>query len=205
MISIEARAIVKSCWNGACLQKSLMFAAGSRNVETIFYLRPGGGRVPVKAARQAIESGWLTPLDPGLFDDRMLAQSWVFKARPAAGKCLGPPSGVTQMLQKFSIKVDPKRLIAKLDAEIDRISDDKNALSAEARALAAAKIQTELLEVERQESAAVWTAQQQNLPCEHRADCAPTAILGLALRTVPVSGRRGTSLEHAMDLIGVLG
>ncbi len=63
--------------------------------------------------------------------------------------------------------LDPAKLIAKLDAEIDRVSDDKHALSVEAREMKAAELQTALLEIERQESALVWTAQQQNLPCEH--------------------------------------
>jgi len=99
--------------------------------------------------------------------------------------------------------LDPAKLIAKLDAEIDRVSDDKHALSVEAREMKAAELQTALLEIERQESALVWTAQQQNLPCEHRADCAPAAILGVALLTASRTNRStGTSPMHAYDIVG---
>ena len=67
----------------------------------------------------------------------------------------------------------------------------------------AAELQTALLEIERQEAAAVWAAQQQNLPCEHRADCSACAILGVALRTAPViNGRSGSDVAHAYDVVG---
>lgn len=43
----------------------------------------------------------------------------------------------------------------------------------------------DLLEVERQEAHLVFEAQAKNLPCEHRADISPQALLGLKLVTTP--------------------
>ena len=78
-------------------------------------------------------------------------------------------------------------LIASLDREIASEADDKAALSHEAREKAEAEVMGDLLAVERDECALVWQAQAQNLPCEHRADCAPVAILNLALIAAPRS------------------
>ena len=76
-------------------------------------------------------------------------------------------------------------LIAALDREIASEADDKAALSHEARQKAEAEVMGDLLAVEREESALVWLAQQNLLPCEHRADCAPQCILGVQLLVTP--------------------
>ena len=76
-------------------------------------------------------------------------------------------------------------LIAALDREISTESDDKAALSHEARQKAEAEVQGDLLAVERDESALVWQAQSQNLPCEHRQDISVLALLSIALVTTP--------------------
>src|SRR4030095_13134127 len=91
-------------------------------------------------------------------------------------------------------------LIAALDREIDAESDDKAALSHEARQKAEAEVMGDLLAVERDESALVWQAQAQGLPCEHRADCSPLAILQLRLITAPRADAPGTSAGHAWDI-----
>jgi hypothetical protein len=94
-------------------------------------------------------------------------------------------------------------LIKRLDAEIDTEADDKAALSHEARQKAEAEVQGDLLDVERQEAALVWQAQQSLLPCEHRSDCAPQAILGVKLVTTPRAAPPPSSPERASyDLIG---
>jgi hypothetical protein len=73
-------------------------------------------------------------------------------------------------------------------------ADDKAALSHEARQKAEAEVMGDLLAVERDESALVWLAQQSLLPCEHRSDCAPAAILGVQLLvTARVGETAGTS------------
>jgi hypothetical protein len=76
-------------------------------------------------------------------------------------------------------------LIAALDREISTESDDPASLSHEAREKAEAEVQGDLLAVERDECALVWTAQAQNLPCEHRPDVSVLALLSISLVTAP--------------------
>ena len=76
-------------------------------------------------------------------------------------------------------------LIKRLDEEIASEADDKAALSHEARQKAEAEVQGDLLAVERDECALVWQAQAESLPCEHRSDISPLALLGLQLVTTP--------------------
>jgi hypothetical protein len=64
-------------------------------------------------------------------------------------------------------------LIAALDREIASESDDKAALSHEAREKADAEVMSDLLDIERQEAALVFQAQQSLLPCEQRAELSP--------------------------------
>jgi hypothetical protein len=60
------------------------------------------------------------------------------------------------------------------------------------------RARTILLACERDESALVWQVQAQNLPVEHRADCAPQAILQCRLVTAPpVNASPGTSPGHS--------
>jgi hypothetical protein len=94
-------------------------------------------------------------------------------------------------------------LIKRLDAEIDAEADDKTALSHEARQQREAEVMGDLLAVERDECALVWQAQAQNLPCEHRSDINPVALLGLRLVTAPRAPNGPSSPERAsFDLIG---
>ena len=76
-------------------------------------------------------------------------------------------------------------MISFLDALVDAEKDDPVALSYEQRQQAEAETMGDLLDVERQEAHWVWEAQAQNLPCEHRSDISPLALLGLKLITVP--------------------
>jgi len=91
-------------------------------------------------------------------------------------------------------------LIAALDREIDAESDDKVALSHEARQKAEAEMMGDLLAVERDECALVWQAQAQGLPVEHRSDINPLALLGIVLVTAPRADVPGTSAGHAWDI-----
>ena len=95
-------------------------------------------------------------------------------------------------------------LIERLDAEIDAEADDKSALSHADRQKREAEVLSDLLDIERQEASLVWSAQAQGLPCEHRAECSPEAILSLRLvsAAAPVY-ERGSSLEHALQIIGL--
>jgi hypothetical protein len=77
-------------------------------------------------------------------------------------------------------------LIKKLDAEIDTESDPTAvALTHEQRQQQEAELMGDLLDIERQEAELCWRAQRENLPCEHRSDCSPLALLGLRLVTTP--------------------
>jgi hypothetical protein len=90
-------------------------------------------------------------------------------------------------------------LIARLDCEIDAEADDAAALSHEARQKAEAEVLGDLLNIERQETELVWLAMAQNLPCEHRADCAPQAILGVRLISQPPHGNGAVESSPAMS------
>jgi hypothetical protein len=94
-------------------------------------------------------------------------------------------------------------LVKRLDAEIDGEADDAAALTHEARQKAEAVVMGDLMSVERDESALVWQAQAQNLPVEHRSDCAPAAILQVQLMTTaPRTNGSGTSPEHVITFGG---
>ena len=84
-------------------------------------------------------------------------------------------------------------LIAALDREIASEADDKAALSHEARQQREAEVRGELLDIERQEAELVFSAQSQGLPCEHRSDINPVALLGLRLVTTSRTVAPGTS------------
>jgi hypothetical protein len=60
----------------------------------------------------------------------------------------------------------------------------------------------DLLDIEFQEAALVWSAMAQNLPIEHRADCAPQAILRCRLVTIPPAvPSSGSGIEHAWEIV----
>jgi hypothetical protein len=94
-------------------------------------------------------------------------------------------------------------LIARLDAEINAEADDKSALSHEEREKRAAVVQSDLLDLERQECQLTGMAQAERLPVEHRADINPVALLGVRLvTTAPTNGAGGTSSEHVVTFGG---
>ena len=82
-------------------------------------------------------------------------------------------------------------------------ADDAAALTHEARQRREAEAMADLLAVERDEAALVWSAMARNLPVEHRADINPVALLGVRLVTAPrANPSPGTSPEHAFDIVG---
>jgi hypothetical protein len=99
--------------------------------------------------------------------------------------------------------LDPQALLKKLDAEIDSKSDDKAALTPEARQQREAEVMADLLAAETEEAALVFQAQSRNLPVEHRADISPLAILGMQLVTAPRAlPSPASDPMHAFDLVG---
>lgn len=94
-------------------------------------------------------------------------------------------------------------LIAALDREIATESDDKAALTQDARAKAEAEVLGDMLAVERDEAALVWRAMGERLPVEHRADCSAQAILQIGLVAAAGNGHAGpSSWQHAWDIVG---
>jgi hypothetical protein len=92
-------------------------------------------------------------------------------------------------------------LTAALDKLIDEASDDKSALSHEARQLAEATVLSDLLAVERDEAALTWRAIAEQLPCQFRADISPVALLGVALVTKGNGHLPQTTAGHAFDIV----
>jgi hypothetical protein len=93
-------------------------------------------------------------------------------------------------------------LVAALDKLVDEASDDGAALTHEAREKAEAEVMADLLSAERTESSLVWAAQKQDLPCEHRADISPQALLAVALVVSPRAEPSGTSDGYSYNLVG---
>jgi hypothetical protein len=93
-------------------------------------------------------------------------------------------------------------LNAALDKLVDEASDDKAALTHEARQERAAEVMSDLLAVERTEAALTWRAMDEKLPVEFRADINPLAVLQVRLVTVPraIEGP-STSPGHAYDIV----
>jgi hypothetical protein len=93
-------------------------------------------------------------------------------------------------------------LVAALDREIDAEADDKAAMTHEVRQKAEAEVMGDLLAVEYDESALVWQAQAEKLPCEHRADCSAQCVLQVRLEAAPHTNGRGTSPQHVITFAG---
>jgi hypothetical protein len=92
-------------------------------------------------------------------------------------------------------------LIKRLDAEIDAEADDGAALTHNDREKRSTEVMQDLLATERDEAALVWSAMSQNLPVEHRNDCAPQAILQVRLVTAPrATNGSGTTPGYSWDL-----
>jgi hypothetical protein len=123
-------------------------------------------------------------------------QSEVFNAQPGAIGYAAIPDvvGLFAWLHRDA-------LIAALDREIAAEADDKAALSHTDRELRTSETMSDLLSVERDESALVWLAMDQKLPVEHRADCSPQAVLQVQLVTAPRATNGPTSPGHAYDIV----
>ena len=124
-------------------------------------------------------------------------QSEVFNAQPGAVGFAEMPDAVALVAW-----LNKDALIAALDREIAAESDDKAALSHTDRELRTSEAMSDLLAVERDESALVWRAMSEKLPCEHRADINPVAILQVQMVTTVKPNGQGTSPMHAYDVVG---
>ncbi|QIG93489.2 hypothetical protein [Bradyrhizobium sp. 6(2017)] len=102
----------------------------------------------------------------------------VFNAQPGAVAWVEIPDTVGMNMWRHK-----SEWIAALDDEISTESDDKAALSHEARQQREAEVQGDLLAIGRDEAALTWSAMEQGLPVEFRADISPLAILQVRLVT----------------------
>lgn len=93
------------------------------------------------------------------------------------------------------------QLLKKLFELADESGDDQAALSHEARQTAEAQLLGDILAQERIESEIVWLLMAQGGNVEHRADCAPQAILGVQLKTNKLNGAPPTSSPLVWDVV----
>ncbi|MGJ5180393.1 hypothetical protein ACQR16_24495 [Bradyrhizobium oligotrophicum] len=75
-------------------------------------------------------------------------------------------------------------LVARLEREIDAITDDVAALSPQDRERKLSEIAQDKLAIERSEASLVWSLQRDGLPVEHRTDADPRAVLGVELQVI---------------------
>jgi hypothetical protein len=95
-------------------------------------------------------------------------------------------------------------LLAKINAAIDEIADDKVALSQAQREQMEAQISSDALAIERSECALIWHAEARGEVIDFRADTSPQSLLGLTLVNRPrANPSPGTSPQHAFDIIGL--
>jgi hypothetical protein len=101
------------------------------------------------------------------------------------------------------VRLHKDAMIAALDREIATEADDGAALTHEARQQQEAELMGDLLSVECDESALIWSAMAQGMPVEHRADINPVALLGVRLVTAPrADPSPGTSPQHVITFGG---
>ena len=98
--------------------------------------------------------------------------------------------------------VHQRALLDALDKLVTEEADDDAALSHADRETRAAVVAGDLLACEMDEASLTWSAIEQRLPVEHRADIAPQAILQVRLVTAPRSNGSGSSPLMAFDIIG---
>ena len=92
-------------------------------------------------------------------------------------------------------------MIKRLDADIDSESDDKAALTHEARQKAEAEVMGDLLGVEREEASLTWRAIDEKLHIEARADISALALLGVALVSTPRAIDGPSTTPLAFDIV----
>ena len=94
-------------------------------------------------------------------------------------------------------------IVSALDALVDEESDDASAMTPQARETALSELQASALAVSRDECELVFLAQSQNLPCEHRPDVDPRALLSVrCVVAPPANPSPGTSPQHVITFAG---
>jgi hypothetical protein len=95
------------------------------------------------------------------------------------------------------------QLLAKINASLDEIADDKAALSQQQREEAEAQISSDMLAIERLEVACIWHAEAaKGEIIDFRGGTSPQSLLGIKLVNQPHTNGSGTSWMHAIDIRG---
>ena len=76
--------------------------------------------------------------------------------------------------------LDPTKLLKRLNAEVDELSDDEHALTDAQRAEQLAEIESDRLATEREEEHLIELAEGQGLNIARRTEADPRAVLGLS-------------------------
>jgi hypothetical protein len=110
----------------------------------------------------------------------------------------------------FGEVIDPRlvcwvlmdQLVAKVNAGLDEVADDKHALDQKQREEMLAQINMDYLAAERNEVACIWHAEaQQGEVIDLRSTTTAQAVLGLRLVNRPRANGSGTSAGHAFDVV----
>ena len=97
----------------------------------------------------------------------------------------------------------PDLVIARFEKELDTIADDKSAMGQQQREEALAQISSDALEIHRSICALIWAAEARGEIIEFpSADVPPEAVIGVRCVQASRSALSGTSLGHAIDIIG---
>jgi hypothetical protein len=93
-------------------------------------------------------------------------------------------------------------LLAKINAGLDEVADDKAALSQQQREQMEAQISSDVLAIERAEVACIWAAEAAGEILDFRSATSPQSLLGVRLVNRPRASPSGTtSAGHAFDIV----
>jgi hypothetical protein len=94
------------------------------------------------------------------------------------------------------------QLLAKIDAGLDEIADDKNALSSSQREQIGSEISASELSIQRAECSLIWHAEARGEIIDFRSDTSPESVLGVQLETRPKTAAPSTSPSMTVHHIG---
>jgi hypothetical protein len=116
-----------------------------------------------------------------------------------------PAAAFTETTDSFGVMcwLFQNQMQEKIFAAIDAAASDKDALSQEQREQMEATITAAMLDCERLETACIWAADSEGEVIDFRSTTDPRAVLGVRLIAAPGVAVRGSSVDHAYDVVGV--
>jgi hypothetical protein len=94
------------------------------------------------------------------------------------------------------------QIVSKIEAELDQIADDGNALDQSQRERVEAEIDASVLAVERAECSLIWHADAKGEQINFRSATSPQAVLGIQLVAAPRAVVPDSDPLHAYDVVG---